>query len=392
MNILKVSSWLFFISLFSFLNLKANESFEPTSLTNTQQEETSSGKHLSFYHRKEKPPEDQGLSEIQSTPAYDQGYGLSEEAVLLTYNFPSRIDVKDPWDVFIDASYIYWQMKERGLEYGLIVPADVANENYTLSELGFDFQSGFKVTLGTNFEHDNWTAVIKYIRLHGRVHNNFTAPNNGYITPLFIHNSTITNEASHLKAKWGLSYDVLNLEFARPSYTGTRLLLRPYVGMTGGWIDQTFLTIGTYLTSTFTIYSKTYSNSWLIGPRVGLDTNWLVGYGFDLKANLAGSLPYQKIKSCFKQQDENYSYSLQYRMREKIGQITPIIEAAVGFGWGSYFDEHKWHFGFQALYEFSYYFDQNQMREVTDLQLRNTETKPGDLMLQGLSVSLRLDF
>ncbi len=331
-------------------------------------------------------------NEMIEEPYYDQGHSLKEEQLMQTYNFPARIDVKEAWDVFLLADYIYWQQKERGLEYGLIVPANVATTDYKTAKMSFDYKSGFKVTLGTNFEHDNWTALVEYVRLHGIHKSSFSAPTNGYITSFFIYNSNLTNNASKMKGRWSLSYDILNVEFARPCYVGTQLTLRPYIGMTGGWINQTMKTIGTYLTDTFTIYAKTYTNSWLIGPRFGLDTNWFLGAGFDLKADIAAGLPYQKIKSSFKQQSGYYSYSLAYRMSEKISQITPEIEGTLGFGWGTYFNEHKWNFSCQALYDFVYYFDQNHMRKLADLQLRQVKIKPNDLILHGLTVALRLDF
>lgn len=330
--------------------------------------------------------------ELIEEPYYDQGYSLKEDQMMKTYNFPARIDVKEAWDIFLESSYIYWQQKERGLEYGLIVPASVSTSDYKVASISSEYKSGFRVAMGTNFEHDNWTAMVEYIRLHGRHKSSVTAPTNGYITAFFINNSGISNEASHLKGRWSLSYDMINLEFSRPCYVGTKLTLKPYIGMTGGWLNQTMKSIGTYLTSTFTIYAKTYSNSWLIGPRTGLDTHWFLGAGFDLTANIAAALPYQKIKTSFKQQDDFFSTSLEYRIGEKIGQITPEVEATVGFGWGTYFNDHKWAFSCKALYDFVYYFNQNHMRKIADLQLRNVETKANDLILHGLTAALQLDF
>lgn len=404
MSFLKRSYFLMF--LFLAAAAKADEApdislKENHADTNRQEEitfhcqtggENSSEKQKSAASSEEDKNSSQPVQDEAEDVFEEQEEGLEEESLMLNYNFASRIDVKDPWDVFLEAGYIYWQIKEKGLDYGLLVPSDTANEVQKTAQLSFEYQSGFKVALGTNFEHDNWTALIIYTRLHGKEHNSESSPSGGYINPFYIHNSNIGNEASHLKAHWGLSYDILNLEIARPCYAGTHLLLRPYIGMTGGWIDQTLLSIGTFLTDTFTIFGKCYSDSWLIGPRAGIDSRWLIGWGFDIKGNLAAGLPYQKIKSCFKQQNEYYDYSLAWRIKERIGQITPVLEAALGFGWGTYFDDHKWHFSFNALYEFLYYFDQNQMRKITDMQLRDVVTKPGDLMLQGLSVSLRMDF
>lgn len=371
---------------------KASDNTKPTE-TNASETEKQKPKETTTETQAVDKKTQEPVSEIpEESFSFDQGYGLEEGQTMGAYNYPARIKVKDAWDIYLKGSYIYWQAKEKGMDIGLIVPANTATGDYQIAKMSFNYQSGFKVAMGTVFDHDNWIGEIEYARLHTKHHTQPKAPIGGYIQPLWINNSTISNQALKIQANWYLNYDMLHLEFARPFYEGTKLTIKPFMGLLGGWIDQRTLSIASIYTNTFTIYSKAYTNSWLIGPRMGFNTHWLLGYNFDIEANIAASLAYQKIKTGFKQQHQYFSTQLAYRVREKLGQITPEIEATLGLGCGTYFDDHKWNFSIQALYDFIYYFDQNHMRKITDLILRNVETKPNDLILHGLTVTLRLDF
>ncbi|MFA5250072.1 MAG: Lpg1974 family pore-forming outer membrane protein [Parachlamydiales bacterium] len=327
---------------------------------------------------------------------YDQGQPLKEEQLMSAYNSPARIDVKGSWDVFLGGSYIYWQTKEGGLNTALIIPANTATEYHKVGHMNFDYKSGFKVHLGTNFDHDGWLSMVEYIRLHTRHKASLNAPTGGHLDPFFI--ETVrrggVGYASAVATTWHLNYDMINLEFARPFYVGTNLSFKPHLGLTGGWINQRIKQIGTFLTDTFTLYSKLYGKSWIIGPRLGIDTNWMLGAGFSIIADAALDIAYQKVKTTFKEQsaEDAASTQLDRYLREKIGQITPALEATAGLSWGTYFDNNKWHFSLATVYDFLYYFNQNHMTKNADLAITSVNTKPADLILHGLTVTARLDF
>ena len=80
-------------------------------------------------------------------------------------------------------------------------------------------------------------------------------------------------------------------------------------------------------------------------------------------------------------------------MREKKAYFNPNFEIALGMAWGSYFCDDNWHIDLLVAYEFHIFWYQNMMRKMLDGILAfDIDSTPGDLILHGLTVSLRLDF
>ena len=148
------------------------------------------------------------------------------------------------------------------------------------------------------------------------------------------------------------------------------------------------------LNTTYTEVSHTYTtsakaNSWAVGPRIALGTNWLLGSGFRIYGDTAASLVYQHIKADYSDyQDDTIDHYVTYRN----GQITPNFDLGAGFGWGTYFADNGWHFDMILGYEFQYFWNQNWMRWLKDNEALFIDGDAGDLMFQGLTVGIRFDF
>ncbi len=408
--------------------LKADEAPEPEIVPSNalQEEEIGLNNEPITYHSAADERADTNTEEM---PPYDQGYSIEEDQMMSAYNAPARIDVTGSWDVSIRASYIYWLAKLKGMEYAITRPADFNTTNeaidytYKLHDVDQNYKSGFKIALATNLAHDNWTALVKYVRLHGDNHSSTVQSTGDYTTyperlislwmDSHLEHNTLDTASSQgqftkLTGKLKSKYDMLNMEFARPFYEGTCLTFRPHMGLTGGWIKQSFTTVGTILTDTFTLQAKSHSNSWLIGPRFGVDGNWILDYGFAIEGDIAGTLAYQSIKVNYKQRSDSFTthYSRLFNYK-KFTQITPVLEGNIGMNWGTYFADNGWHFSLHTLYEFLYYFDQNYMRKVSGQILDSTvlssvgtagtvnsrsNSKPEDLLIHGLTITARLDF
>jgi len=81
-----------------------------------------------------------------------------------------------------------------------------------------------------------------------------------------------------------------------------------------------------------------------------------------LFGNAAASLNYQHSKARIKDaapiQNELLE-DLETIASQTNSLIIPAFEAAIGFGWGSYFNDKRWHFDLTAGYEFQFYYNQN---------------------------------
>ncbi len=371
-------------------------------------------------------------TDTEKLPPYDQGYSIEEDQMMSAYNAPARIDVTNSWDAFIKGSFIYWLPKLKGMEYAITRPADYntnvnavsppVNRVYKLHNVSqSDYKPGFKLALGTNLAHDNWTMMIEYVRLTGTNSSSVSLSTYSWLNfperlvSLWIDSSlehnTPTDATSgpfmHLTGKLETKYNMFNLEFARPLYESTCLTMRPFFGLTSGWIDFDFTTVGKIQDSLLLIKGIAHSNSWLLGPRTGLDGQWILGAGFDLEADVAGALAYQSITVDYKQSSAEFSDHYSRLGNKDYSQITPVLEGNLGLGWGTYFADNSWHFSVKALYEFIYYFEQNYMRKVSSQILNSTvlsargtsgvvnsrsNSDLEDFFMHGLTITARLDF
>ncbi len=308
------------------------------------------------------------------------------------YNAPYTKDIRCSWNIFFNADYIYWQAIEDGLNLAYI---DNQNTHSTI-KTDFDFKSGFKIGLGANTKYDNWVVYSEYTRLSSHGHSGKTAYDGDSIFPLWI-SSTIdggSTIASHAKGLWDLHLNLLDVQLGRPYYVGSKMVLNPYFGLRTVWIDQEFTSIYD-LTSPFVSTAKrtVKSDSWGIGPILGIDATYLLSKGFKVIASGDFSLFFQHF-------DIHNKYTLKRGSVEethetgsdKIGYLTPNIDALLGIGWGSYFYNHKIHFDFYASYEFQIFWNQNMLRSFKDLMTNNINGASGDLMFHGLTLTAKWDF
>ena len=273
--------------------------------------------------------------------------------------------------------------------------------------MDFDYHPAFKVSAGIGFNRDDWTACVEYTRFHSKDSNHKTISKDNLTELLILSTWNASNQTFASKADWKLKNDLIDLSFGRPYYLGKKIVIKPHFGLRGGWIDQkyhleeTFLSDDTELNS----FTNVKSDSWLIGPRAGVKTNWLLGKGFNFFGNIATSLFYQDFSTKY-----NYNYTtivlettrdISVNEKQDNHYITPNLECALGLGWGSYFAKNKAHFNLSAGYEFHIFWNQNLMKSLAEKVKSGTgstsdgsitETKEGDLMLHGLTVSARFDF
>jgi hypothetical protein len=340
-------------------------------------------------------PEDKGTFQGHSAPKRKMQKG---------YSHPARVDVKGCYDWYVWGTYIFWQPRQDGLELAREVytpDVPVGEERHTtLVHMDFDYHSGFKVGIGGNFERDDWSMDFEYTRFYTTDNKSKTLSRD--LADLDIRrfwpfwNEFDPGAFFHVGAKWRLRFNIIDGILARSYYVGTKLSFKPFVGLRGGWIHQKYHAdySSNYTGTDVFTYLRSRSRSWLIGGRVGLDTNWHLGEGFRFFGNTAASLFYQHFKTRVRNflPEGQATDSGLLVIREKEGYFNPNFEIAMGFGWGSYFCKDKWHVDLSAGYELHLFWDQNMMRKMFDYMIARSDPTPGDLVLHGLAVSLRFDF
>ena len=321
---------------------------------------------------------------------FDQGHAVKEHQIIGGYNAPARIDVKNDFDMNINASFIFWQAKEKGLDFLYAHPTSAAeNKNKWISN-DFDFKPGFKVGLGVNFDYDNWDLNTEYTWLYLTDTKTKNSQNGYTLYPTWSINGA-DQAITEGKTSWKLRFNVIDLELARSFYAGTNLTLRPHFGLRGGWIYQKNLCSYSYSTTTF--LSKGKQKNWLIGPRAGVVAHFLFDEGFRFQAETAFALFYEKFKTTYKDQDyTNPTGTLAYNLTDRQGYVIPNLDTTLGLAWGTYLDDKNFHLDFLLAYDFSIFWNQNMMRSIVDKRRATIDTKPEDLVFQGLTLTVKFDF
>lgn len=318
------------------------------------------------------------------------------------YNAPARIDPACGLDMWLTGTFIYWEAREKGLDLGY----HFSSNNFKTINMDFDYKPGFKAGLGFSICGDDWTVYLEYTRLESEnkrsidISNYFNSSSN-YLATIWL--AAVTDDGSSttyniLSSKWKLDYNTLDFELGRPFYLGKKLIFKPYCGLRGGWINQKYDLLGghDYLSGAFTkSYSINKQDSWIIGPRGGLDADWLIGCNFRIFGSFAGSLNYQKFENSLKEVtpvQTGITNETIIKSEDDVSYVTPNIESGLGIGYGTYFCCDKWYFDLALSYDFQYYWNQNMMRHLIDGEYYLIDGCAGDLMLQGLTIKVELDF
>jgi len=312
--------------------------------------------------------------------------------------------------MFVTGSFVYAQAKEENLTYAESRSKDSSGTNAvttnSYSTLSYDFEPAFKVGLGFVIGCDNWDFYAEYFRYHASVGSgSFSGPDSTnsvitttcwYLSPFGIqdHSGSLSANTS-----WRLNFDSVDFNLRRRYFVGQCLVFQTAVGLRARWIDQEQKTTYTNVlfdTITETVCVKNSSDSWGIGPRAAIDTEWYFCGAFRFFGNAAMSILYT-----------DYDSIKSNATREVIGTIPPVSETytssrsycflkpdasiALGLGWGDYWCCNDWFFDLAISYEFHTLWNQNVLPQLKDCS-QDPSSFFGDLYIHGLVITARLDF
>lgn len=335
----------------------------------------------------------------------EQGHSIQSNQMMPAYNAPARYDVQGGWDIWFRGDFIYMQAVEDNLAYG-VSSDDQAPGNPPLNGnillVDFDWHPGVKASFGFNSEHDDWGLFGEWTHYISRNNTGSTFPNGGVLFSTTTTDPDSTSRGfSRIDSVWGLTFNSWDLMLDRAYYVGKRLTFDFMVGLRGSWIKQKMSTQNTFAIVADDIsLVKMKWDSWGLGPRVGLNTNWLIGCGFRVFGNVAGALEWNRFNSSLIETNPSTSIlpvthtdNIVTSVKEDDNhQVRPNMDFALGFGWGTYFDNSNWHVDLVFAYEFHQWWDQNMKLNFVDDVQRGKFVQGGDLGIHGGSFGLRFDF
>lgn len=354
----------------------------------------------------------QGDEKLNALPAYNA------PAVVLLKNERSWLP-----DIFIDASFLYYYASQDGMNlatsaqlYEAISATpwlNIETNNGQLLSQEFSYKPAFQVGIGSNF--DEWKFLANYTWVRQTTETKSSAPSpepvvsgiGNWVVNNWIEQFTASGRAisgPYLTSEWKLGLDLIDLMAGRPYYEGKTVTISPEFGLRGALIRQHLnldLTVSSLVTtlvnsSESTIFSKTFSNSWGIGPIGRVSGSCLLGNGFRIKADTALASLYTTYTNI--KHSENvvstspYPGNIGVRVKDGLHVMRPELEMSLGLSWGSYLCNEKFHINVYAGYDFNIFWNQNMIRTLMDETLVGIAANPGSLYLQGLNIQAVFDF
>lgn len=320
------------------------------------------------------------------------------------YNAPKKINVPCSHNFFLSGSFIYWQARDYGFEIATLTSPNSSNlldTSRNIKYINFDFHPGFKLGFSTSLHNDDWNFFLDYTRFYSKNHGSASVHNtnvSGFLSSSWILGTSF-NAPSFIEGKWILDYNIFDSNISRTFFVGKKLIFATHLGLRSGWIDQKFNSFSLVqnrnnLNQVINDYSNCRSNSWTIGPRLGLNTSWKINYGFKIFNTIATSLLYQHFntKIRFFVPTNRYINSQISTSKNITNRIIPNIDTSIGISWEKSIN-NRYHFEILSSYDFQYLWNQNQIRSLADVSGSFSTFFPiEDLMIQGLTISAKFDF
>lgn len=155
--------------------------------------------------------------------------------------------------------------------------------------------------------------------------------------------------------------------------------------------------------------STNVSNNWGVGGVMGLEGSWKWNCGLRIQGNASASLLYTEYTTLNDRQkitfnlppvipptssvvDTGYQYNDYNSGEQMYTGVRPMMDLALGLGWGRYVHGNNYHFDLFAGYEFKMLWSQNMLRAISNNYSNGSAFSPGDLWVHGLTITARWDF
>ncbi len=289
--------------------------------------------------------------------------------------------------------FLYWYTSET-VDWAVTSKVGPSSQTIRNRTVTFDWDTGFRVGIGYNMKHDGWDTRLYYTWFYTRALDRINRGSVA-ITPGFLANRTAAGGTyQSAKLSFRLRFNMFDWELGRRFFASEALSLRPFIGVKGGWIHQTIQT--RWRREELILGIPVKIDAWEnvknlfqgVGPKLGLNGKWILGQPgpqyFSLVGDFAGSF----LWGWWRIRDRFHNNSLLTAttkvMNRHFGAL--VLQALMGFGWDYDLPSGPSHFSAKLGYEIQNWFNQFQLFDNT------TGTRSNNLIFQGVTLDLRLDF
>lgn len=313
------------------------------------------------------------------------------------YNAPAHAQVVNGYNLFITGDFLYWKATENGLTFAVEADhhsGDFLSGKLKLIDPSFRWDCGFRLGAGFNIPHGQWDIYVNWTRLLTGAHKHVRASADGGLLPVWAFPAGQLNIGlvSEAKAFWKLHLNIIDVELGKEFYVGKKLSLRPHLDVRTVFVNQHYTVDYNGINPTIFDQIKIRGNYWGVGPRAGIDMQWNIWKGFSIYGNADISLVYGEFNIHEKEEAPSLPDN-QLSFREEMHMARAISGLGIFLGWDHMFGHDEYHFGILAGWEQLMFFEQNQFFRFLDPFYQGSiVSNQGDLMLQGLTISARIDF
>jgi hypothetical protein len=357
--------------------------------------------------------------ETMNNSSFERGYPIKDQSFIGAYNASSKIEVKNAWGFSIDTSFIYWQIFTRDLYFATRNDATNRHNNLNsayypkkqMADFKYNYKPGFKVGIGMNTNNDDWYTHILYTWLYSDTSKRAINPVDQRILITLYEDNDPENDDSRSLDKavshWKNKMNVFDWILARSFYIGKHLSIDLSTGPKGFLIHSKdkIYTYPTQDPPTDAIVRKFYNNnrSWGIGAELGMNLNFLLGYGVRFFGSTSCSLAYERSKLSYYAYDTiltTHSNWKLFNYKDKRNAFITTTDVTLGFGYGTHFYQQKCYFDVSLAYEFQLWTNQISHLSYANIQsnyvngayINGHPYNPSNLMLHGLTFTTRFDF
>lgn len=306
--------------------------------------------------------------------------------------------VSGNWNLSTD--FLTWfASEEASAVWADIIKIGNNTSSFTAQDISFDWDFGFRIGAGYNLEYDQWDTQFFWTWIRSETHQSQTVfPRFIPLPTEFIHPEFFAADLSNKLSQkavihWALLFNTADWELGRCYWVSKGLSFRPFIGLKGGWINQSIrvqyddLIINDMLTAD-SGREDLKNDFWGIGPLGGMNTKWKLRHFSTHYPSLFGDFSIATLWGrwmCTDTYKDTMGDSVIVNMRKStLGAL--MFRGFLGVGWDVGVNKGQSHLAARLGYEMQLWV--NQLRLPTSQLIR----LHGDLTLQGITFHCRLDF
>ena len=321
----------------------------------------------------------------------------------------------DGYGWFFTTDILYWRARVGGTEFAYTNNTQTTKVPLkgTIKNIDFDWNWGLRVGAGYNFDHDGWDFRLGYTLFHNSGNSSANAGLHGIVIPLkgseritvlldqVPQNVFVFSKSA--KAQYDFNYEGIDVNIGRAYYMSSKVSHRPHWGLKTTWIDQEQIvryTGGDQIAEDGemlglgddTVQVKEDCNFWGLGPRLGIDSKWYLGYGISAFGDIAGALVFGQFDLGYQELYTRKLPETSIKLNGHRHAFSPNMQMRLGLRYDAYLHDNKQHIGVGVGFEANYWWRQNQMLIMSEsFSVKSTKISE-DVSMHGLTVDFKWDF